>query len=66
MIKKLIDTYCDDIAKRNGEMVDTDKSKKEDLLFCSIQQLDENNKVLKLGIQHEASVSIKVIADEKN
>jgi len=63
--KKLIDTYCDDIAKRNGEMVDTDKSKKEDLLFCSIQQLDENNEVLKSGIQHEASVSIKVIADEK-
>ena len=63
--KKLIDTYCDDIAKRNGEMVDTDKSKKDDLLFCSIQQLDENNEVLKSGIQHEASVSIKVIADEK-
>tara|TARA_B100001115_G_scaffold11058_1_gene8035 strand:+ start:256 stop:1605 length:1350 start_codon:yes stop_codon:yes gene_type:complete len=63
--KKLIDTYCDDIAKRNGEMVDSDKSKKEDLLFCSIQQLDENNEVLKSGIQHEASVSINVIADEK-
>ena len=45
--KKLIDTYCDDIAKRNGEMVDTDKSKKDDLLFCTIQQLDENNEVLK-------------------
>ena len=63
--KKLIDTYCDDIAKRNGEMIDSEKSKKEDLLFCSIQQLDKNNEVLKSGIQHEASVSIKVIADEK-
>ena len=63
--KKLIDTYCDDIAKRNGEMIDSDKSKKEDLLFCSIQQLDENNEVLNSGIQHEASVSIKMIDDEK-
>ena len=63
--KKLIDTYCDDIAKRNGEMVESNKSNEDDLLFCSIQQLDDNNEVLSSGIKHEASVSIKVIDDEK-
>lgn len=63
--KKLIDTYSDDIAKRNGEMVESNKSNEDDLLFCSIQQLDDNNEVLPTGIKHEASVSIKVIADEK-
>tara|TARA_B100001093_G_scaffold520525_1_gene617728 strand:+ start:55079 stop:56428 length:1350 start_codon:yes stop_codon:yes gene_type:complete len=63
--KKLIDTYSDDIAKRNGEMVESNKSNEDDLLFCSIQQLDDNNEVLPSGIKHEASVSIKVIADEK-
>ena len=31
--KKLIDTYCMMIFKRNGEMVDTDKSKKKIYYF---------------------------------
>tara|TARA_Y100001968_G_scaffold245568_1_gene229704 strand:- start:778 stop:2133 length:1356 start_codon:yes stop_codon:yes gene_type:complete len=63
--KSLVEKYCDDIAKRHGEMTNPEQSKEGDLLFCSIQQLDITGSVLDNGISNEATVSIKSIEDKK-
>ncbi len=62
---KLVKQYCDDIAKRNGEMNSVDISKEEDLVFCAITQLDENGSVILDGISNEASVSMQHISDKE-
>ena len=63
--KKLIDKYCDDIAKRNGKMINPDISKEGDLIFCNIQQLNDNKEIIKQGIKNDATVSMDYISDQK-
>ena len=63
--KKLIDKYCDDIAKRNGKMINPDISKEGDLIFCNIQQLNDNKEIIKNGIKNDATVSMDYISDQK-
>ena len=63
--KKLIDKYCNDIAKRNGKMINPDISMDGDLIFCNIQQLNDNKEIIKNGIKNDATVSMDYISDQK-
>ena len=60
---KLVDKYCNDIAKRYGKMSNPDVSIEGDMIFCSIQQLDVAGQVMNNGIKNDATVSIDYIAD---
>jgi len=62
---KLVDGYCDDIAKRYGKMSNPTESIDGDLVFCAINQLDVNGEVMINGISNEATVSMDVIEDKK-
>ena len=62
---KLVEGYCADIAKRYGKMSNPEVSEKGDLIFCAINQLDVDGKVMANGIKNEATVSMDYIADEK-
>lgn len=63
--EKLLDQYCNDIAKRYGTMGNVDKSAEGDLVFCKIEQLDIEGNLMKNGIKNEATVSMEFIADKK-
>ena len=63
--KKLVDNYCNDIAKRYGKMSNPSESKSGDLVYCAISQLDENGEVMINGISNEATVSIDTIKEKK-
>ena len=63
--KKLIDNYCNDIAKRYGKMSNPSKSIAGDLVYCLIQQLDSNGNIDSSGISNEATVSIDTIKEKK-
>jgi len=63
--EKLLDNYCNDIAKRYGKMGNMDVSEEGDLIFCNIEQLDVDGKVMENGIKNEATVSMDFIADKK-
>jgi trigger factor len=62
---KLVDGYCDDIAKRYGKMSNPTESIDGDLVFCAINQLDVNGEVMINGISNDATVSMDVIEDKK-
>tara|TARA_B110000240_G_scaffold11245_1_gene11850 strand:- start:160 stop:1512 length:1353 start_codon:yes stop_codon:yes gene_type:complete len=62
---KLVDGYCNDIAKKYGKMSNPNESIDGDLVFCSINQLDVNGEVMINGISNEATVSMDVIEDKK-
>jgi len=62
---KLIEGYCNDIAKRYGKMSNPEVSAVGDLVFCAITQLDVDGNVMENGISNEATVSIDFIADKK-
>ena len=63
--EKLLDNYCNDIAKRYGKMGDMDVSEEGDLVFCNIEQIDVDGKVMENGIKNEATVSMDFIAEKK-
>ena len=63
--KKLVDNYCNDIAKRYGKMSNPSKSIAGDLVYCLIQQLDSNGDIDSSGISNEATVSIDTIKEKK-
>jgi trigger factor len=62
---KLVDGYCNDIAKKYGKMNNPNESIDGDLVFCSINQLDVNGEVMINGISNDATVSMDVIEDKK-
>ena len=62
---KLLDQYCNDIAKRYGTMGNVEKSVDGDLVFCKIEQLDVDGNLMKNGIKNEATVSMDFITDKK-
>jgi len=62
---KLIDNYCNDIAKRYGKMSNPEVSVEGDMIFCSINQLDLNGELVEKGISNDATVSMDVIIDKK-
>jgi trigger factor len=62
---KLVDGYCNDIAKKYGKMSNPEVSVDGDLVFCIIEQLDQNGGILSNGIKHEATVSMDFISDSK-
>ena len=62
---KLVDGYCNDIAKRYGKMSNPPKSVDGDLVFCSINQLDVNGSIMINGISNDATVSMDIILDKK-
>ena len=62
---KLVDRYCDDIAKRYGKMSSPKFSIEGDLIFCTIEQLDLTGKVMDNGIKNDATVSMDHISDLK-
>ena len=62
---KIVDNYCNDIAKRYGKMSSVNKSIDGDLIFCIIEQLDSTGNILKNGISNEATVSMDYIKDDK-
>ncbi|MEE2700266.1 MAG: trigger factor [Bacteroidota bacterium] len=63
--KKLLDQYCNDIAKRYGKMGNVETSEEGDLVFCKIEQLDIDGNLMKNGIKNEATVSMDFIADKR-
>tara|TARA_B100001057_G_scaffold155002_1_gene155179 strand:+ start:125 stop:1477 length:1353 start_codon:yes stop_codon:yes gene_type:complete len=63
--KKLVDNYCNDIAKRYGKMSNPSKSIAGDLVYCLIQQLDSNGDIDSSGISNEATVSVDTIKEKK-
>ena len=63
--KKLVDGYCNDIAKRYGKMSNPSISLDGDLVRCSINQLDVNGVVMDNGISNDATVSMDVIKEKK-
>lgn len=62
---KLIENYCNDIAKRYGKMTNPSESIAGDLVYCLIQQLDATGEIDSSGISNEATVSIDSIKDKK-
>jgi trigger factor len=62
---KLVDGYCNDIAKRYGKMSNPEASVEGDLIFCTIEQLDVDGNVMKNGIKNDATVAMDYIADKK-
>ncbi|MEC8852934.1 MAG: trigger factor family protein, partial [Bacteroidota bacterium] len=63
--KKLLDQYCNDIAKRYGTMGNMEISEEGDLVFCNIEQVDVDGNVMENGIKNEATVSMDFVADKK-
>ena len=63
---KLINNYCDDIAKRYGKMSNPSESIEGDLIYCLIQELDSEGNINNSGISNEATVSIDSIKDKKH
>lgn len=63
--KKLVDSYCQDIAKRYGKMSNPEYSLEDDLVFCLIEQLGMDGNIMGSGISNEATVSIASILDKK-
>ena len=62
---KLVDGYCNDIAKRYGKMSNPEVSVEGDLIFCTIEQLDVDGIVMDNGIKNDATVAMDYIADKK-
>jgi len=62
---KLVDGYCNDIAKRYGKMSNPEASVEGDLIFCTIEQLDVDGIVMNNGIKNDATVAMDYIADKK-
>ena len=62
---KLVDGYCNDIAKRYGKMSNPEASVEGDLIFCTIEQLDVDGVVMDNGIKNDATVAMDYIADKK-
>ncbi|MDA8535563.1 trigger factor [Flavobacteriales bacterium] len=62
---KLVDGYCNDIAKRYGKMSNPESSVEGDLIFCTIEQLDVDGIVMDNGIKNDATVAMDYIADKK-
>ena len=62
---KIVDRYCNDIAKRYGKMSNPELSVEGDLVFCSIEQLDISGKVMGNGIKNDATVAMDYITDLK-
>jgi trigger factor len=62
---KLVEHYCNDIAKRYGKMSNPEFSVEGDLIFCNIEQLDITGKIMPNGIKNEATVSMDYIADSE-
>ncbi len=62
---KLVDRYCNDVAKRYGKMSNPEISIEGDLIFCAIEQLDLTGKVMDNGIKNDATVSMDHISDLK-
>ena len=63
--EKLLDKYCNDIAKRYGTMGNMEISEEGDLVFCNIEQVDVAGNVMENGIKNEATVSMDFVADKK-
>ena len=63
--EKLLDKYCNDIAKRYGTMGNMEISEEGDLVFCNIEQVDVAGNIMENGIKNEATVSMDFIADKK-
>ena len=62
---KLIDRYCNDIAKKYGKMSNPEVSAEGDLIYCTIHQLDIDGKLMENGVKNEATVSMDHITDKK-
>ena len=62
---KLVDGYCNDIAKRYGKMSNPEASVEGDLIFCTIEQLDVDGNVMENGIKNDATVAMDYIVDKK-
>ena len=62
---KLVDAYCNDIAKRYGKMSNVDISRDGDLILCTIEQLDVDGNIMQNGIKNEATVSMDYILEKK-
>ncbi|MAJ89894.1 MAG: trigger factor [Flavobacteriales bacterium] len=62
---KLVDSYCNDIAKRYGKMSTVDISRDGDLILCTIEQLDVDGNIMQNGIKNDATVSMDYISEKK-
>ena len=56
-----IDKYIDDLRKKNGKPVNSEKSEEDDILRGKIVELDEDGKIKEGGIENETSFGIDLI-----
>lgn len=63
--EKMIAKQVDEIAKRYGKMVETDKSEEEDMLFGKWEELDGKS-IKEEGITNETVLNIRTVNDKKN
>ena len=63
--EKMIDKQIDEIAKRYGKMVETDKSEEEDMLYGKWEEL-EGKSVKEGGISNGTVLNIRTINDKKD
>lgn len=63
--KKLLDEEVDNIRRRYGKMVSTDKIEGNDIISCHIKELDADGNVKDGGIDKNTSFSMELLSDKK-
>ncbi len=61
----LVDKQIEDFARRYGKMTPVDKSEAKDMIWSTFRELDENDEVLEGGFEHNSTVAIEFLEDEK-
>lgn len=61
----LVAKQVEDFAKRYGKLVAVDKSGDKDMIWASFTELDENDQPLEGGFNHNSTVAIEFLEDEK-
>ncbi|HRW21826.1 MAG TPA: trigger factor [Bacteroidales bacterium] len=64
--KKMVDEYIENLQNRYGNFVEAEKADENSLMKGELIQIDSENNILENGIKKEdASISLKVVKDEK-
>lgn len=61
----LIEKYSKDIRRRYGKVSEIDEAGDEDMLGGKFEELDSSGNIVENGIQHDSTIAIEFIEDEK-
>lgn len=62
---ELVDKQIEDFARRYGKLVPADKSEAKDMIWATFTELDENDKAVEGGFEHNSTVAIEFLEDAK-